>query len=326
MIRALSVLASVVVLAACSSGTDPATTTSTAPSTTTTTITVATTSTASTTTTTTTTPTTTIPPASDPPTTFVAVTDDYEAVEVDTASGAILRSLGRVSDASDVENAECAACVNAVDRVWRTRDGSTFIISECCEPAAGAITVLGESELPMTSETPSTLSFWTASPGPGRQVAYGGYTIAIGHASDPEDVETEQFVYAVGITWVDASTVAWLDPGIEGPAGITVLDLGTGARTTTEYPDFANWHLDGLAADRHGALHTVRHDGDGTSTLVVVTAGGDVVEEDIEDGALLGGFDPSGTFLIHTDADGIVRWRGGGGAGVLAEGFIFASW
>jgi hypothetical protein len=146
-------LIAVTIVSGCSSnGAEPATSTRD-----TTTSTETTTTTAVPTTTTTTTTIVPSPSGGEPlptlddgrPSTWVGVTADYEAVEVDTAGGDVIRSLGQVSTAEDVETAECAACVNAIDAVWRTYDGSHILISECCEPAAGLIHVLTEDEIPL---------------------------------------------------------------------------------------------------------------------------------------------------------------------------------
>ena len=46
----------------------------------------------------------------------------------------------------------------------------------------------------------------------------------------------------------------------------------------------------------------------------------------VETGSLWGGYDPSGRMLIYTDGEDVVRWQGLGQSGVLAEGYIHASW
>ena len=75
------------------------------------------------------------------PATFVAVTKGWEAVEVDTATGNIIRSFGATQrpDESDDE----AAVTSAIQQVWRTSDQQTFILSTCCEPAAGELFAVG---------------------------------------------------------------------------------------------------------------------------------------------------------------------------------------
>ena len=111
-----SLIALVLVVAACGgeSAARETTTSTTSPTTT------VTTTPATTTTTEPSTTTTSAPPAQiELPATWVGVTEDYEAVEVDTATGEILRSIAQVSTAEDVATAECSACVNAVDAVWR---------------------------------------------------------------------------------------------------------------------------------------------------------------------------------------------------------------
>ncbi|HUH06213.1 MAG TPA: hypothetical protein VML96_00265, partial [Egibacteraceae bacterium] len=117
------------------------------------------------------------------PATFLAVTDDFEAVEVDTASAAVLRSLGQMDDRAAVERAEVEAATNVIGGVWRTGDASWYLISECCEPAGGAIHRLRPSQ-ELTPETHDRLPMtdgWHVTPLPGgAEVLTTGYITRIG--------------------------------------------------------------------------------------------------------------------------------------------------
>lgn len=117
------------------------------------------------------------------PATFLAVTKDYAAVEVDTATGEVIRVIAQVSTAEDVANAECSACVNFVDAIWRLADGSAYLISECCEPAAGASFWMGPDDV-ITPETHQHdrggVTAWQVNPSPSsRVVAAASFGVSI---------------------------------------------------------------------------------------------------------------------------------------------------
>lgn len=343
----------VVMLAACSNGgqttATPALGTTTSSSTTTTTA-------GTTTTTTTTVPTTTtssvpsdagLPLLEDGrPATWVGVTSDYEAVEVDTTTGEVIRSLGQVSTAEDVATAECSACVNAIDAVWRTYDGSYILISECCEPAAGLIHVLTEDQIPLdlASDRDRPWFFWSAAPAPDSlQIAFLGYQVLV-TAADTEQADiqpsqevgdTETSVMAEldrfpvsNAVWVPgANEIRWLEADA-GTVFLRTFDTTDGSSAAVAIEELADWNLASLAIRSSGDLLVARSDPDGAaSSVLILTAEGEVSGEiPISQGARLGGYERTGTHLIYTDADGVVRWMSDDDRGVLAEGFIHASW
>lgn len=338
-LKRLSVLALLaLVVGACSSDDGSAETTTTEA--------ITTTSLAPTTTapsTTTTTPATTTTEGEDPdsnslpdgaPATWVGVTIDYEAVEIDTATGELIRSLGQVSTAEDVEGAECSACVNAIDAVWRTFDGSHTIISECCEPAGGQIHVLEDSELPLLFDSEDApVSFWTASPAPDAPlIAFLGYGVAVAEADDPltpvASAELAHFPVSNAV-WVPGEVVVrWLEDA-SGTLQLRTFDVATGTSTAVEVPGVEAQGIVGLAIRLSGdmvAMHS-ESDADGATIAVVLNPDGEIVDEfEVEAGARPGGYDSSGTLLIYTDGDGVVRWLSEDGTGVLGEGYYAASW
>lgn len=338
-LQRLSVLALLaLVMGACASDDGTATTTTPDPDTTTS-IATTTTTAPSTTTTAPTTTTTTEADETDPnvlpedaPASWVGVTTDYEAVEVDTATGEVIRSLGQVSTAEDVENAECSACINYIDLVWQTFDASHTIISECCEPAAGQMHVLADSELPLLLDSEDTpVSFWTASPAPDSSlIAFLGYGVAVAPADDPQtpvassDLANFPVSNAVWVPGEDA--VRWLE-NAEGTLQLRTFDIATETSNAVEVAGVEAPGIAGLAVRATGEMVAMYADPDGASTALVLTADGEVIEEfDVEDGARPGGYDPSGALLIYTDDDGVVHWMSETGSGVLAEGYSFASW
>lgn len=326
----ITTISLIVLLAACSSGT-----TDTSQTTTTTT---STTSTSTSTTTTTLPTTTTTTPAPELPSTWVGVTADYEAVEVDTATGEVVRSIAQVSTAEDVETAECAACVNAVDAVWRSADGSLFFVSECCEPAAGMIHVLTPDDLPyMPGDDAPTWSVWSAAPAPdGAVVAFLGYEAVV--TSTPQ-IDRGAPGADVTVAWTsdgslpisnavwDAGEVVWLHGGNDS-VELWTFDVATGSITEVDVPELAGWTSATLARRSPGELVAVRSPFDEpASEAVVVDPSGSVIDRfALETGARLGGYDATGTLLIYTDGDGVVRWRADDDAGVLGEGFVHAGW
>lgn len=331
-----SFAALVLIVAACGGETAaPETTTSTtAPATTVTTVPTTTTTTEASTTT------TTAPPAETQlPATWVGVTEDYEAVEVDTETGEVLSSIAQVSTAEDVETAECAACINAVDAVWRSYDGSHFYVSECCEPAAGMIHVLTPDDLPyLPGDDAPTWTFWTASPSPDfDEVVFVGYQVVVTEPTVDPGTARPGVDYTMGwanegdlfpisnAVW-DGDRIKWLEGGTEG-VRIRVFQLD-GPTSVVEVPDLDGWNSANLAIRGAGELVVARAPFDEPATeALVIDQSGTVVEHfPLEPGSRLGNYDSSGTFLIYVDGDGIVRWLGGGESGVLAEGFLQASW
>lgn len=339
MQRSISLLALGIVLAACSTGgqttTTPAIETTTSSSTTTTTADATTTTTTLPTTTTSTVPIddTGVPLLEDGrPTTWVGVTNDYQAVEVDTATGEVIRSLGQVSTAEDVETAECSACVNAIDAVWRTYDGSYFLISQCCEPAAGMIHTLTEDQIPLglESEPDQPRFFWSAAPAPDSlNVAFLGYQVLV-TAADTETsemTELERFPVSNAVWVPGEDQIRWLE-GEADAVFLRTFDTIDGASTVVEIEELAGWNQVTLAIRPSGDLLVARSEPDAAaSALLILTPEGEVSGEiPIEPGVRLGGYDRTGTNLIYTDGDGIVRWLSDDDGGVLAEGFIHASW
>lgn len=270
------------------------------------------------------------------PTTFLAVTVDYVAVEVDTLTGEIVRVFGQVANAEEVANAECAACVNVIDAVWRTNGGERVYISECCEPAAGSITVLTGDQV-VTSGSQAHFFAWSVVPSPVENLI-----IAVGYDTTISDADGKPLVELFqndgggvpGMAWAnDGGTVYWLDipwqhtptPGVATLTGFEVAD-----GSTETFP--LDWLepdtvLEGLAGQASGNLVGFRTEADGSTEGVVISPTGDLVGTfGVENGSFLGGYDPSGRFLIYVDGNGVARWQGLGKSGTLGDGFLMASW
>lgn len=270
------------------------------------------------------------------PRTFLAVTNDFEAVEVDTETGAVLRSIGQAGSRAELEAAEAAAEVNVIDALWRTIDGSILVVSECCEPAAGAIYVLTENES-MDADA-RTIPGWAAGASPTTaEVAIVGYEVQVGRPDRwryRDLLDSEATGYASGSpAWSrDGSKIYWVT---EIPTGTSIrwalaeLELSTGeiSDTVLEWvPEDSR--VTGLAARATDELVTIITTDAFTYTEgAVMSPEGTLVEKfDVPEGTVLGSYDPTGTYLISVDGSGTVRWDGGGQNGTLAEGYLFASW
>jgi len=264
------------------------------------------------------------------------VTNDFEAVEVDTLTGVVIRSIGQAASRAELEAAEIAATVNVIDAVWRTIDGSALVVSECCEPAAGAIQVLtGDDEWAIDAPT---IPGWAAGASPDTaEVAIVGYEVQVGRPDRwryRDILDSEVVGWASGPpTWSrDGSRVFWVAEVPTNTASrwvLAELDLSTGeiSDTALEWvPEDSR--LTGLAARASGELVTiVTTDAFAYTEGVVMSPSGALIESfDIAEGSVLGGYDPTGTYLITVDGNGAVRWEGGGQAGTLADGYVFASW
>lgn len=274
------------------------------------------------------------------PTTFIGVTSDYEAVEVDTETGEVLRSFGQRATPADFEGAEFPP--NAVDAAWRSWSGGTILISECCEPAAGRVNALSPDQTLSEDYDQLGMMAWRILPSPtDDRLLYVGYQTGIADATDDPFSTEGSFLENDGsgvsaIGWsADGALIHWYDPASRE---IVSYDPN-GPPEDNETRDLLPWvganeTLSGLAAQASGNLvgflHTFGPDYDIVSTMGVVfspwSADTFIATFPVETGSTLGGYDRSGRFLIYTDMDGIVRWQGRGLAGTLGSGFIFASW
>ena len=280
------------------------------------------------------------------PATFVAVTEGWEAVEVDTATGNIIRSLGALQRPSESDDE--AAIGGAVQQVWRTADQEAFILSTCCEPAAGELLVIGPDET-LTSDSVQDRFFtfaWTAAPSPfSNEVATTGLGMEVGPVAGElrdlplleDDLRQPSGVVAWGR---DGSSLVWITNNFTPRSGAGLVSLSLDELTTEPSVIELDWvgpgqWLDGIGSQQSGNyvgfLNT--EDGDPESPSisategVVFSAAGELLATfPVEIGSRWGGYDPSGKVLIYTDGANVVRWQGLGQSGALAEGFIHASW
>lgn len=277
------------------------------------------------------------------PATFVAITDDYAAVEVDTLTGEILHEFGQTGTAAELEAAE-EMPPNVLVGIWRLLDGSVVGISDCCEPAAGNIFyVAAAGQLgsdPYHSEWKE--HGWSLSASPTQNMfANLGYAMVVADPNVTADTGPGQWIDEPSLgfpygaaAWDRDGSQLWWTTKIGEVAALATLDLAEGAPTHVTVLSWvdANERIDGIGSQASGNLvgflHSYNADYEATETTGVVfsTEGQLVAGFPVETGSTFGGYDPSGTFLLYVDADGMVRWQGGGQSGALGAGFVFASW
>ncbi|MDJ0925176.1 MAG: hypothetical protein QNJ77_11495 [Acidimicrobiia bacterium] len=356
MVRLKLLLSVLTLLAAC--GGDTASTTTAVPQETTMAPTSTVTSTAAPTTTSTVAPTTQAPTTSTTatttltktapvledgrPATFLAVTEEYVAVEVDTVTGEIIHSFGQTGTAEQMAAAE-EMPPNVLVGAWRNREGSIVGLSDCCEPAAGRIFYVDASgELVDPYGTPGPAG-WTLTPSPvDNRFANLGYSMVVVDPLEPVPPgEYGVWIDEPGLgfpggaaAWArDGSRLFWIGQ-IEKVTALATLELADGEPKHVTVLPWVGVHqyLDGIGSQESGNLvgflHTRNDDFEiVASEGVVFSATGEVLANfPVETGSWWGGYDQSGRFLIYVDGDNAVRWQGLGQAGALADGFIFASW
>ncbi len=351
MARIRFLITLVMILSAC--GGDGTETTTTAPAATTTaptTTTAGTTSPATPTTVapTTTSTTTTQAPAATTlpdgrPATFMAISDDYVAVEIDTATGETIHVFGQTGSSAEMAAAE-EMPPNVLVGIWRTADGSNVGLSDCCEPAAGRLFFLGaEGELgedPYSTTGPWNTG-WTITPPPAtNRFAVMGFALQILDPVAGEEVlsvwidEPDLGFPGGAAAWArDESAVFWTAQ-LEQVTMLVTLDLSLEVPNPVSVLEWVgvNQYLDGIGSQESGNLvgflHTLGSDFeiDETEGVVFSTSGELLATFPVEKGSLWGGYDTSGRFLIYVDGEDVVRWQGLGQSGTLGDGFYFASW
>jgi sugar lactone lactonase YvrE len=275
------------------------------------------------------------------PATYMAVTADYEAVEVDTATGAVVHRFGQRADAAALESGDETA-PNVVDGIWRSASGEAVLISECCEPAGGRITfLLPDGTLDPDYGEPAWHGWWVVPAAASDQVIITGYfTQVVNALQGPGGAGAvtlfENDGSGVGaIGWSpDGSSIHWYDES----AGELVTWTGLDAEFEIESTVPIDWvgpdqHLSGLDAQASGNIVSFltlwAPDGEPIETEGVVYSpqtGGLLAEFEVPAGSAFGGYDRSGRFLIYTTPAGAVMYQGIGRVGVLGEGYLFASW
>ncbi len=356
MVRISLVTALVLVLAACGDG-DAATPTTASPAVTTTVAPTTSSTPAATTTAVTTTsaaPTTTTTlveetPATSlledgRPATFIAITDDYLAVEVDTLTGEILHVFGQTGNATEMAAAE-EMPPNVLVGGWRVGDGSVVGLSDCCEPAAGRLFFIDAGgdlgDDPYSSAAPWNQG-WTLTPSPvDNRLANIGYSLEVFDPTTPTDdsfgvwIDEPDLGFPFGAAaWArDGSALYWITQ-LNQVTTLVMVDLEVGVPNPVSVLDWVgvDQFLDGIGSQASGNLVGFLSSLDdefgivATEGVVFSTSGELLATFPVETDSFWGGYDTSGRFLIYVDGEDTVRWQGLGQSGTLGEGFYFASW
>lgn len=264
------------------------------------------------------------------PATFIAVTDDFRVVEVDTLTGSTLQTY---NDAPPPEE-DGDIHFNVYHAAWRSSDGAQLMVSSCCEPAAGLLELI-DADGSLGDERTSGYFGWAAAPAVGADAwAVFGFSMDVvvpDGAESPRQVESQGASFAFGYpAWSrDLSRIYWLSSEPIEDALVT-LSSWDGVSSDVErvpLPWLSEGDAQGLATQASGNLVLFAGADDGEMIGNVITPTGELVAEfPIEPQSNLGSYDASGTYLIYVDGEGNVRWQGGGGSGLLASGFVHASW
>jgi|GEM_PF-6625151 len=227
-----------------------------------------------------------------------------------------------------------------VINVWRLSDGSTFLINNASsEPAGGSMFWVASDQAPATPEMREQLrgpGGWYAEPspaGPFVAITSGSFEVTSPDRSvrwHTFNGPASSFGTAPAWSWDLSRLFALVENYGEGPRHLAIAEIDNDWFHTIELPWWnPNTYEGGLAMTTDGTLVSFEVSLDDYSGRgVVFNPDGTFVREfPIEDGANLGGIDPTGNFLIYVDGNGVVRWRDlKSNTGVLGEGFFTASW
>ncbi|MDG2113984.1 MAG: hypothetical protein P8N02_15390 [Actinomycetota bacterium] len=266
------------------------------------------------------------------------------AVEVDTASGDIVRTLVSYSTGECEEydaSGECVFFLPGIAPVSIDVSATQVAVGICCEPAAGWTRVLdratGDEVASTFGSEPALADFATIL----ATAAYadGGAYLLTDTSSGTSSTLPLVIDWGDSLDWAGGLLAMEVDNGV----GIWVWDGSIDAEgdaTPMVSPDdpARSWANPTFAAS--GNLVVAEHatEGEGESLGVVLdTSGGFTLAVDSLILATFpyGGrvvqqtYDASGTFLIYTLSDGSVRWQGKGQSGILmspGSDFSSASW
>lgn len=265
------------------------------------------------------------------PDSFVGIETNGDLVEVDTATGQTMERIAGLADGGEDEIQS-----QVFDDVLRIPGSDTFVVNECCEPAAGFVSLIEDWTAYDHAESHSGPGFnvWEVSPSvDGKFLAFSGYLRFIFElGTDPSQADRplgESDGSNPDVAWLrDRLGVVYLHRG-NSPAVVELIEFDSDYRPISR----RNFLLEGP-----GSAMDVNADG---KIVVAVNhpagqaANGQVYDPDtgelfaefaLETGVFDVDYDVTGRFLAYVDRDGFARWQGGGDSGVLGEGYLAVSW
>lgn len=276
------------------------------------------------------------------PAAWLGITISGEVVDVSTDDGIVARSYGGLGDPTAPLPPEAESAPDHADGAWRLGSSPVLYVSVCCEPAGGSV-IRTTGDL---ADRQDAYSGFVAVPSPdGLATAFAGLADArvLPTGSNRRSIEISAPAPAAtlhttpgGISWLrDRRGVVWASSYGGARSEVRVIELDEQYRPVSErtLPGFG-LHSVTVAARGDGAIVIagcveldVGRPCPSSRAWVVDPDTGETIDEfTVAPGTLLGGYDPSGTFLIHVDGAGTVRWRSETGDGLIAEGYRWATW
>lgn len=246
-------------------------------------------------------------------------------VEVSSSDGS---ELNRVAG-PEVDDEEF---FQAVVEVVPIPGSDQFIVNECCEPAAGAMYLVGGWDGVAGDKTgDSYFSGWEVSTRPdGAEIAVSGYTRF--HAKLDREI-----LLPLGTSNGSNPDVAWLRDRLgvvflhrnDTPAVAEIIELDRSGRAISRRSFALAGPASAIDVNAAGDLVVVAAEfGSGSSRgeIYDVDTAAMTASFGLEDGTANLDYDVSGQYLIYVDGEGVARWQGAGQSGVLGTGYINANW
>jgi len=274
------------------------------------------------------------------PLSFVAVTTDFVAVEIDTGSGAEVRTIESLGDGSDGSD-------NVIEAVWWDPAEGNVIVSAAPEPAGGALILL---EANQTFERSGQMwsDGWDAAVSPdGRLALTIGYQAQLKELkpragdglADPIEIAAIEDGLSFTPAWlrdrrgVAFSRMASDDDG--WPSIVELVELDAENQVIARKTHAMTSPLADLEVRADGKLIVLVADAAdrsisgwaGSQALVIDPDSGELITEfALEPGSHSLSYDNTGTYLLYVDGDGAVRWQGAGERELIGGSYLWADW
>jgi hypothetical protein len=262
-----------------------------------------------------------------PPDSWVGISSDGDLERVSTDSAELVVSFGRL------EGGE-----NRLDAAW-SRPGSDLIYTAvCCEPAGGLGLQVG-SDIALSARYTAFSGYAAVPSSDGRLIAVPQTRGLL--VTDPDSQDMGVLVSetasdrSTAAAWLPARrTVVWIpvSGGVSDVVEVIPLDDALQALEPRRLPIPRIWSPS-LAVGQDGKVLVVGCSDEPTggacreSTAIELNSvDGTSSVLSIEAGSRLGGYDPTGQFLLYVDGSGAVHLRNGNQDEVVGNGYVWASW